>query len=50
VEIRGNVQVGGDINTSGKITIRCYEKGGLQVGGKLTPSGGVIIEGDVIIE
>ena len=55
IEIRGQVEVGDDIKTSGKVTIFCSEKKegqrqGFSVGGKISTSGGVVVEGDLVVE
>lgn len=50
LEMRENVQIGGEVYASGKILIRSYEKGNLNVGGKIESSGGITIEGDLTVE
>ena len=50
IEIRGNVQVGDDLKTSGKISIICEKGNTLNVGGKISTSGGCVVEGDLVVE
>lgn len=51
IEIRGRVEVGEDIKTSGKVMIFCQKKGTvLSVGGRIGTSGGVFVEGDLCVE
>jgi len=50
VNIKGNVKVGEDIKTSGRVTLQQYGNGLLTIGGNIKTSGGVTVEGNVVFE
>jgi hypothetical protein len=50
VEIRGNAQIGGDINSSSKVQISRSGNGGVYLGGKISTSGGVFVDGELTVE